>query len=679
MKKIFFSTIFIAFQLFGYGQWNTDRILTIGRNALYFEDYVLSIQYFNQVIKIKPYLAEPYMYRAIAKIQLGDFQGAELDANEAIERNPFVPQAYYVRGFALRKLDKFSNAASDFSKALEFSPNNLNLLMNRMDALERMKDFKGAMKDLDEYMKMSPKTYSLYYEKGRLLLTMKDTLGAESTFNQFIQMDSTNGLGWSARGLLRMQKNDLDGAYKDYSKAIRLNSTYNGDYINRGIINVQKKNFRQALSDYDNAIKLDKKSDLAYYNRGLLRANLGDNNNALSDLSMVLEIDSNNVEARFRRAMLENTLGQYRFAIKDYNIILKKYPYFIPAYMGIAEAEEGLGNKKEAFRYRQQATNIEKNKDNIKRNKESLLAENKIVSDAPKSNSSRKTEMFNRFISQNIDDNQTDSKYSDSKRGSVQDKFTDVINERNFGLTYYSKNDELRRTNLYHPVLDEYNRSKLISSVLKITNNEIPLTSELVNRHFETINAISVKIQNDNSNADFYFYRALEFALVQDFNSSVDDLNKALSLRSNFTLAYFFRANIRYKLVDYIRSTADETAMNTNEGITDKSKFISAEKQYKFDVELILRDYDKVIELKPDFAFAYYNKANILCTQKDYRSAISYYTRAIEIDADFAEAYFNRGLTYIFIGEDALGTTDLGKAGELGIYKSYNLIQRFGK
>jgi tetratricopeptide (TPR) repeat protein len=347
--------------------------------------------------------------------------------------------------------------------------------------------------------------------------------------------------------------------------------------------------------------------------------------------------------------------------------------------MGIAEAEEGLGNKKEAFRYRQQATNIEKNKDNIKRNKETLLAENKIVSDAPKSNSSRKTEMFNRFISQNIEDNQTDSKYSDSKRGSVQDKFTDVINERNFGLTYYSKNDELRRTNLYHPVLDEYNRSKLISSVLKITNNEIPLTSELVNRHFETINAISVKIQNDNSNADFYFYRALEFALVQDFNSSVDDLNKALSLRSNFTLAYFFRANIRYKLVDYIRSTADETAMNTNEGITDKSKFISAEKQYKFDVELILRDYDKVIELKPDFAFAYYNKANILCTQKDYRSAISYYTRAIEIDADFAEAYFNRGLTYIFIGEDALGTTDLGKAGELGIYKSYNLIQRFGK
>ena len=35
---------------------NTDRVMTIARNALYFEDYVLSIQYFNQVINAKPYL-----------------------------------------------------------------------------------------------------------------------------------------------------------------------------------------------------------------------------------------------------------------------------------------------------------------------------------------------------------------------------------------------------------------------------------------------------------------------------------------------------------------------------------------------------------------------------------------------------------------------------------------------
>ena len=98
MRKHFYKIILICLVV-GYAgvttpvhaQLNTDRITAIGRNALYFDDYVLSIQYFNQVIKLKPYLSEPYLLRAIAKIQLGDYTGAELDCNAAIERNPFQP------------------------------------------------------------------------------------------------------------------------------------------------------------------------------------------------------------------------------------------------------------------------------------------------------------------------------------------------------------------------------------------------------------------------------------------------------------------------------------------------------------------------------------------------------------------------------------------------------------
>ena len=47
--------------------------MNIGRNALYFEDYILSMQYFNQVIKVKPYMAEPYFYRGVAKKKIVPF------------------------------------------------------------------------------------------------------------------------------------------------------------------------------------------------------------------------------------------------------------------------------------------------------------------------------------------------------------------------------------------------------------------------------------------------------------------------------------------------------------------------------------------------------------------------------------------------------------------------------
>lgn len=110
MKK---ATLFLILQIFTislFAQINTDRVLAIGRNALYFEDYVLSIQYFNQVIKSKPWLAEPYFYRAVAKINLDDFKGAEEDCTLCLQRNPFLTQAYYARGITRQSLEKYDEA-----------------------------------------------------------------------------------------------------------------------------------------------------------------------------------------------------------------------------------------------------------------------------------------------------------------------------------------------------------------------------------------------------------------------------------------------------------------------------------------------------------------------------------------------------------------------------------------
>ena len=122
---------------------------------------------------------------------------------------------------------------------------------------------------------------------------------------------------------------------------------------------------------------------------------------------------------------------------------------------------------------------------------------------------------------------------------------------------------------------------------------------------------------------------------------------------------YFCRANWRYRLLEYQRTTGEQ------------------ENTANMDFEIMLRDYDQVLRMQPDFVFALYNKANILCAQKEYKDAIEYYTRAIAQDGDFAEAYFNRGLTYIYTGENEKGLADLSKAGELGIYQAYNMITRF--
>lgn len=676
VRSYYISFLLLSFSVIQLqAQLNTDRIMTIGRNALYFEDYVLSIQYFNQVIDIKPFLAEPYMYRSIAKIQLGDYEGAELDGTEAIQRNPFLPEAYYARGFTRMKLGKYEAAADDFSKAIEFSPTSQHLLLSRMDAHERMGKHAAALNDLELIMKLKPRDAQLNYDKGRIQLALKDTVGAELSFTKLIQADSSSFVGWSARALLHHQKNNLKAAYADYSKSIALKSPHFGDYMNRGIINVQERRFMEALNDYGRAIELEPSSLLAYLNRGILRADLGDDNNALGDFKQVLKMDSSLMEARYSKALLELKLRNFREAIRDYQLILKKHEFFLPAYWGMAQAYDGLNNVKEAYRYRQKAYELDRNKDKIReKQKENLEAKAKIADNQPGESSSRKTEVFNRYATQNVEENAYESKYSDVRRGQVQRRFVDVVNERNFVISYYSKEDQIRRTTLYHPLIVEYNRKRVLPASIKVTAQEIPLTSELIRQHFEHINTITSQLREREPNADLYFYRALEYALVQDFTNAIEDLNRAILLRGDFALAYFMRANIRNKYTEYRKNAARE---NLSTSFGEVRETGAPDSEYKLDVEMVLRDLDKVNELQPDFSFAYYNKANILSAQKDFKTAIQLYTRAIEQDRNFAEAYFNRGLTYLYTGEDAKGLSDLSKAGELGIYGAYNLIQRF--
>ena len=109
-KLLYILYIGLMMPVAALSQINTDRVMTIGKNALYFEDYVLSIQYFNQVINAKPYLAEPFFYRGLAKINLDDFQGAESDCTESIERNPFVANTYQIRGISRIRQDNFDGA-----------------------------------------------------------------------------------------------------------------------------------------------------------------------------------------------------------------------------------------------------------------------------------------------------------------------------------------------------------------------------------------------------------------------------------------------------------------------------------------------------------------------------------------------------------------------------------------
>jgi len=634
-------------------QLNTDRITTIGRNALYFDDYVLSIQYFNQVIKLKPYLSEPYLLRAIAKIQLGDYTGAELDCNAAIERNPFQPGAYYTRGYIYLQTNQLEKAKNDFSEALIFAPENKTYIAMRDDVLAGLKEYELALDDINRLLHREPKSAALHFEKGTICLRRGDTICAQNAFIKATEYDSQNPANWSALGLVQLMQDNQDEALISLSKSIDYGSKWAGDYINRGIIYYRIHNYRSALADYDKAITLSPNDAQCYYNRGVLRQELGDYNRALEDFTKAINIAPDQIEIYYQRGLVQLQLRQWQEALEDFTTIMQRYPYFLPAYYLAAQAETSLGHDKTAFDLRQQAYNLEQKKDSI----QSLQTTMQLAESQPQQRDHRKE--FSALAAQNQEASEDENKYNSDTRGTVQKRYTDVVNEPNIFLSYYATSSQanaLRQTNYSHASVDAYNHSVQLPAPLRFTTKEVNLTADMVNQHFAQINHLS-NLLDQHEEVGLLVARAFEFALVQDYSSAIDDITQAILQDGQLYFAYFCRANWRYKLLEYKRAMGEaiESA----------------------DFELMLRDYDYVINHLPDFSFAYYNKANMLCIQQDFKAAISYYTRAIQVDSDFAEAYFNRGLTYIYINEIEKGIADLSKAGELGIYQSYNLISRF--
>lgn len=662
LKYILFSIILCSLgAVHVKAQVNTDQVLRIGQNSLYLEDYVLSIQYFNQVIAAKPYLAQPYFFRAIAKLSLDDYRGAEEDATTAIEKNPFITNAYEVRGVARQNLGRHREAIADYEKALEQLPENRGILFNKALAEEEVKDYEAAERSYATLLRVYPRFDNGYIGRAKLRLATGDTIAALEDINHALELNknATNAYVMRADIAISSSK-DFAHALSDMDEAIKLQPQFAGFFINRAFLRYNLDDYFGAMADYDYAIQLEPLNTTALFNRGLLRAEVHDNNKAIDDFSKVLQLDPDNYHALYNRALLYKDIADYGSSVKDLDKVIDAFPDFASAYFVRSEDLRLMGETAKAERdYRK-----------------SLALSKQPAADSGDTNSAddgekpeTQEDVANKFTSLlTIANNaQVKEEYNTAGiKGRVQDQNVIIEIEPYFTPSYYVTTTEIKEIPYYIKEIDDINATRMLRFVVMVTNHEPQLTDEeAIARHFNSIEYYNSYIATHTPRAIDYFGRAMDYYTLRNYQAAIADLNKAVELAPDFTLAYMLRANARLK-------NADLAAIGDNN--TDDSrlrmqtaKMINAE---------AMEDIDKTIELSPRMPFAHYNKGNLLVANGDLTSAISAYTKAIELKPEFGEAYYNRGYLYLKLGNREAGIADLSKAGELGIVPSYNLLKR---
>jgi tetratricopeptide (TPR) repeat protein len=78
--------------------------------------------------------------------------------------------------------------------------------------------------------------------------------------------------------------------------------------------------------------------------------------------------------------------------------------------------------------------------------------------------------------------------------------------------------------------------------------------------------------------------------------------------------------------------------------------------------EEAIAEFDKAIDLDPDYAMAYYNRGLTYHKLEKHDQAIADYGKAIELDPGYSEAHYNRGHAFFELDEYGLAIADFDKA-----------------
>lgn len=647
MKRYCLVILFCCLGLGGFAQWNTASMLNEGKTAIYFDDYVSAIENFNHIIRVKPYLSEPYFFRGLAKLNLDDFEGAVADYTKAIELNPNYFHAYMYRGIAYHNLKRYEEAMNDYNTAISINPGDAYVFANRAITKADMGDYKGAEEDYSKALRIDGQLVAAYLNRAIMREQLDDMEGAIMDCNAAIKLNMFSDEAYGLRGYLEFRQKNYEGAIEDYNKALRLNPQNKRVLMSRAIAWYELKKYPETLEDYTAVLKIDSTYAYAYYNRALLRAEIGDYNNAIRDLDHVLDMNPDNILIYFNRGLLKMDIKDYRGAYDDFSTSIMIYPDFVKAYLARAAVSSAMKDYAAAGKDQYKAEEIMERYRKMKEGDKNALVDTTVN--------------FQRLI----DINSRDDRMKEVINGRLQDKHV-IVELQEVFVVQYLPLDTLRKGKVqyFNRQVMSFNQRHNYLPALTVSNKKFDYPEAFLEDYMKRL---SDNIVENKGAIDDYLLRGALYLHQGQFTEAINDFKKILDKDPRNLFALLNLASARMRMYDYIESIEERTTP-----VVDDEK-----EQRVVDYSLVLEGYKKCLEIDSTFVFAKFNMANVYVKSGKIEEAIALYSEVIEEDPDIAEAYYNRGLLYIYSGNKPAANADLSKAGELGLTDSYSVIKRY--
>ena len=150
---------------------------------------------------------------------------------------------------------------------------------------------------------------------------------------------------------------------------------------------------------------------------------------------------------------------------------------------------------------------------------------------------------------------------------------------------------------------------------------------------------IDKEIINNPKSPNVYLKRALYHQNKRNFNSALEDINRALSITPDLSFLKYHKASILYELAVF----------NQDISLIDESKIY----------------LDNCIKEDPDIIPARLLRAKIFLFEKKTEEAMKLANQVLKIDKRIPEAYFIKGMIYHFLGNSNLASSSYQTAIEV--------------
>ncbi|MGP8214494.1 MAG: tetratricopeptide repeat protein [Bacteroidia bacterium] len=627
------------FAINGFSQLNVNAYLNEARTDMSSNNYFDAMQKLDICIKVQPGKFEAFFFRGVCKYFLNDDIGAEQDLNVAVTiYDPYLYDAYHYRSFVKYRLGDYEGAISDINQIIAIKEDDPKLYVERAFSKLSGQDYNGAISDCNKSLSLHWAGENLYMCKGMAENAINKFDSALINYNKALKINPKNEEIYVRIGMTDAAMSNYREAIGQYNVALKIDSVCTLAYYGRAEAYVKMNDEDSALDDLNTVIKYEPTNALAYFNRGIIEAGKTEYNDAIADFDKVLVLNPKNIQALFNRAKLKCSINDLQGALSDFNKTIDLFPYYIEAYYDRARVKESLHDY-EGAKADYNLGKVMADLGHYRGNSEKLNDSVTLM----------------HLTSLNSDFDNGGQKSADSVSIVLLPIFCVTPKDNNLGKQGY------------FPVLLKKNRKEYGNFCL--TNNRPQLPGSSTDSALHVLNAT---VTDTSRQIGIIFKEAVEETNMQLFSDAVNDYDKIIKQDSGYAIAYLARA------VNYCKEMEMLSRFNEDEQYTLVNNTYKIVKETKNDkYEMALADFSKLIQIEPDFAFAYYNRAYVKYKLQDFNGAVDDYSKAIQIDPDMADAYYNRGLLLFCLGDKLNSCQDFSKAGELGRTEAYVLIKRY--